>query len=175
MSSAEEPGQLARRAAELRQLFDRSFALPWHAEAAGTSTLIGISVSGHPYALHFADISGIYADQPVRWLPGPVAELMGVTGLRGTVVPVYDLGMLLGFSRTAAARWLVVAAGVPVALAFERFDDYLRAPAGALVPEGRAGPRPAHVREILHTDVPRAVIHLPSVLATIRQRCGQGS
>jgi len=43
-----------------------------------------------------AEVSGLFADKKVTRLPSPVSELSGIAGLRGAVLPVYDLAMLLG-------------------------------------------------------------------------------
>ena len=175
MKAAEAPADVRERAEQLRRAFDQSFALAPDSGVAATSTLIAIRVAGHPYAAHLADVGGIFVDKALTWLPGPAPELIGLVGVRGTVLPVYDLGMLLGSPKAAAARWLLVTAATPVGLVFDEFEGYLRTPAGAIVPEVHAEPRAAHVREVLHTEVVRAVIDLPTVLATIRSRSGPSS
>ena len=86
----------------------------------------------------------------------PVPELVGMVGIRGTVFPVYDLGMLLGCPRAAAPRWLVVAAAGPIALAFGAFDGYLSVRAEGIE------------RQV------QTIIDLPSVIEKIRDRCGDG-
>jgi purine-binding chemotaxis protein CheW len=162
---------------ELRRAFDRSFSLTPKADAGAAivENLLAFSIGSHAYALRFAEVSGLFVDKKITWLPSPVSELLGVAGLRGALLPVYDLGMLLGYARTAAPRWLLITAAVPVGLAFNRFDGHLSVPAEAIVPEVRNdGPR-RHVREILQAEVARPIIHLPSVLETIRQAGGHDS
>jgi CheW-like domain len=162
------------RADDLRRAFDRSFALAPNARADGTivENLLAVRIGPHPYALRLSEVSGLFVDKKITWLPGPVSELLGIAGLRGTVLPVYDLGMLLGCPRAAAPRWLLLTGATPVGLAFEGFDGYLSALSGAIVQEAGAGAADRHVREILHTEVARPIIHLPSVLETIRNRGG---
>ena len=160
------------RAADLRQAFDRSFAQAPNAEAAALENVLAIRVGADRYVLRLADVSGLYADKKVISLPSPVSELLGIAGFRGAVLPVYDLGMLLGCLRAAAPRWLVVTDAAPVGLAFEGFDGYLSVRREAIVPDLRAEASGPHVREILQTDVARPIIHLPSVLETIRSRGG---
>jgi chemotaxis signal transduction protein len=157
---------------ELRQAFDRSFAL---ARDTGTDTaivrnLLAVRVGAHSYALRTAEVSGLFVDKKITWLPSPVSELLGIAGLRGSVLPVYDLGMLLGCPRSAAPRWLLVTAASPVGLAFDGLDGFLSVRPEAIVPDVRPESRERHVREILHTEVARPIIHLPSVLETIRNR-----
>jgi chemotaxis signal transduction protein len=162
------------RADELRQAFDRSFALApnTEADADAVENLLAVRVGSRPYVLRLAEVSGLFVDRKVTWLPSPVTELLGITGLRGTVLPVYDLGMLLGCPRAAAPRWLLVAAATPVGLAFDGFDGYLSVQPDAIVPAFRAESRERHVREILQTGVARPIIRLSSVLETIKNRSG---
>jgi chemotaxis signal transduction protein len=159
---------------DLRRAFDRSFALTPNAEADATivENLLAVRIGPHPYALRLADVSGLFVDKKVTWLPSPVSELLGITGLRAAVLPVYDLGMLLGYPKATAARWLLVTAAAPIGLAFESFDGYLSVRRGAIVPDARADTVERHVREILQTEVARPIIHLPSILETIRNRGG---
>jgi chemotaxis signal transduction protein len=164
--------RMNERADELRQAFDRSFAQAPNTDTAIVENLLAVRVGSHPYVLRLAEVSGLFVDKKITWLPSPVSELLGIAGLRGTVLPVYDLGMLLGCPRAGAPRWLLVTAATPVGLAFDGFDGYLSVRPEAIVPEVRAEARERHVREILQTEVARPIIHLPSVLETIRNRGG---
>jgi chemotaxis signal transduction protein len=95
--------------------------------------------------------------------------LLGLVGLRGVLVPAYDLRALLGYPNVIALRWLVVAADTPVVLGFEQFDGHLRVPCGAIT-AAVAGPtdRLRCVRQIVHTnDGVRPLIHVASVLETL--------
>jgi purine-binding chemotaxis protein CheW len=171
-------GDVARvnvSADELRLAFDRSFATAPSAEndTASTENLLAVRVGSHPYALRLAEVSGLFADKKITWLPSPSAALRGIAGLRGTVIPVYDLGMLLGYPRAAAPRWLLVTATTPVGLSFDGFDGYLSVRRGAIVPEARVEAVERHVREVLHAEVARPIIHLPSVLEAIRNLGGR--
>jgi chemotaxis signal transduction protein len=164
------------RAAELREAFDRSFAQAPSPAAAAVESLLAIRVGADRYALRLADVSGLFADKRVTWLPSPVSELVGIAGFRGAVLPVYDLGMLLGCPRATAPRWMVVTIAAPIGLAFEGFDGHLNVRREAIVPEARAEAVERHmrevVREVVQGEVSRSVIHLPSILETIRNRGG---
>jgi hypothetical protein len=82
------------------------------------------------------------------------------------LVPVYDLGVLLGYAPAAAARWLVLAREVRAALAFDVFDGQLRVDRGGLL--AYDGTR-EHARAVVRDGaVSRSVIHVPSVIARIR-------
>lgn len=160
--------RLTERSAELRNAFDRSFAAPLRATLVQTLDLLAIRVEGEPYAVRLADVAGLFADRSVTTVPASNPALLGLAGFRGTVVPVYSLGRLLGHSATVTQvpRWLIIAAAAPVALAFDAFDGHLRATAEALVAQqmkthGRA---PEFIRA---AGIIRPVLHLPSVVASL--------
>jgi purine-binding chemotaxis protein CheW len=162
------------RVTELREAFDRSFAQAPSTEAAAVENLLAIKVGADPFMLRMTEVSGLFADKKVTRLPSPVSELSGIAGFRGAVLPVYDLAMLLGYSRAISPRWLVVIAVTPVALAFDSFDGYLNVRDAAIVPEARPEERERHVREVVQTvDLVRPLISLASVLEWIRSRASR--
>jgi purine-binding chemotaxis protein CheW len=159
---------MRERVAGLRRAFDSSFARPAIVDASPGENVLAVSIRSQRYAFRLRDISGLHADKRITRVPSPVPALLGIAGFRGTVLPVYDLGLLLGHAAADAPRWLVVAAGEPVALAFDAFDQHLRVPADAIVPDLRGDGGARHVREVLHAQELRPVIHVASVLASIR-------
>lgn len=161
---------LLDRAAQLRAAFDQSFAAAPPLETDAIEQFLAIRIAADRYALRLSDVSGLFADKPITWLPSPMPELLGIAGFRGTMLPVYDLGALVGYARTAAPRWLLVAAAAPLALAFEGFDGYLTLRGAVVRPEAHA--RHDHVRETLQADLAYPVIHVTSVLNSIRSRVG---
>ena len=58
---------------------------------------------------------------------------------------------------------------------FDRFDDHMRVSPDAIVPELRAAARGRHVRDVLHGDGLRPIVHVPSVLASIESLLPGGS
>jgi chemotaxis signal transduction protein len=173
MSSDHAPAVDLVRA--LREAFDESFARVPDAGAAASADLLAISAGGDNLVLRLAELSGLFADKTVIGLPSPVPALLGIAGLRGTILPVYDLGLLLGKSKAAAPRWLVVAAAAPVGFAFERFDGFVRARPDAVVPHTGLDAGGRHIREILHADIVRPIVHLPSILETLANGAGAGN
>jgi chemotaxis signal transduction protein len=168
--NANEPRK-NERAAELRLAFDRSFSNAPHSGITAVEKLLALRVGSNPYLVRLAEVSGLFTDKKITWLPSHVAELLGLAGLRGTVLPVYDLGMLLGCPSTATQRWLLVTAATPVGLAFDAFDGYLSVRLEAIIPEVRAEGRERHVREVVHTaDRVRPLVSLTSVLESISER-----
>jgi purine-binding chemotaxis protein CheW len=163
------------RAALLRREFDRSFAEAPQLEAERTEDLLAIRVGGDPYALRLSEVAGLFADRRVTPLPSPLPELLGLAGFRGALVPVYDLGSLLGYHRAEAPRWLVsIAGGASAALAFERFEAQLRFPRAAIASDGARADR--YAREVVRTpEAMRPVLHLPSVLEAIKARVRHGA
>jgi purine-binding chemotaxis protein CheW len=160
------------RATELRDAFDQAFAQPASHAPDAIDALLTIAVAGDQYALRLTEVAGMFADKKITWLPSAMTELRGIAGFRGMVLPVYDLSMLLGYPRAAEPRWLVVTAGTPVGLAFDGFTGYVNAQSTAIAPEATVYARERHIREVFQSEIVRPIIHLPSVLDTIRNRSG---
>jgi chemotaxis signal transduction protein len=155
-------------AAALRRAFDRSFAEPLPAGLAAFEDFLAIRIGGTAYAVRLPEIAGLHAGRKVVPIPRTAPELLGIVGLRGTVVPVFDLRVLLGCPEGAGPRWLMLArSSQPVALAFEQFEGYLRI---------AAAPEPAlktsrHISEaVLVAGVPRPIIDMASLLEAIARR-----
>ena len=130
------------RASELRDEFDRSFAV---APAGDTSTpyeLLQIELAGEPYALALSEIRSLHVDLAIVPVPSRAPALLGVIALRGAIVPVYDLRRLLGLPTDRPSRWVVVAGNN--AFAFDHVAGHFSAaelPAGRMIHhEGRAHP-----------------------------------
>ena len=124
--------------------------------------------------MHLSAVSGLFAGKKFTRVPHAAPEFLGIAGFRGSVVPVYDLRVLLGCAGGEAPRWLVVAANSPVALAFDGFDGHLRLALDAIAPQGPGESTRPHVRELVcvaASDSPlRSLIDLDSVVASIQQR-----
>lgn len=171
------PG-ITGKAAELREAFDRSFALPPAAAAQEAEELLAIGVAGDPYAIRLTEVAGIVAGRAVTPIAAAASHLLGLAGIRGEIVPVFGLASILGHAEAAdAARWIVLCAGEePAALAFSRFEGCLRLPKSAIHSDqsrrGAHGP----ISHVANTDIGvRAVLSVPRVLAIIRHRAGTDS
>jgi chemotaxis signal transduction protein len=114
------------KVAEMRRLFDGSFAAAPPARPAEPQAMLAIRVEGEYFALRVQEISGLaVSSEKLVSVPSRVPELMGLTGIRGVVVPVFSLARLIGFhSEHASTRWLVFCGDsqAPIALAFERME-----------------------------------------------------
>jgi purine-binding chemotaxis protein CheW len=160
--------QPATRAAQLRSSFDRAFATPVRIDDDAKQGLLAIRVGEEAYVLRLAEISGLFADKTIIRVPGGAASLLGIAGFRGAIVPVYALRTLLGHCASQPARWLVIAAAAPVALAFEAFEGQTHVAPDAIRPRQSRAETTNYAREFIRTqDVVRPVLHLPSVLGAI--------
>jgi purine-binding chemotaxis protein CheW len=158
------------RVRELQHAFDRTFAEPPRSDVALQDDFLAMTIGGDPYAMRLSEVAGLYLTRKMTGLPGSVPALLGVVGLRGALVPVYDLGSLLGYSKAAPPRWLAVIVDGQVAVGFEQFDGHLRVARDTIAEAapGHAASRRPLVRESLATEtVVRPIIHLPSVLEAV--------
>jgi purine-binding chemotaxis protein CheW len=165
MTPQPEPGQA--RAATLRREFDQAFAAPAEA-AAGAVDLLALRVAGERYALRLSEIGGLHADRRIVALPGAPPELLGLAGLRGGLVAVYDLGAFLGAPRGGSPRWVVLAGSDrTVGLAFEELERYLRVATQDLKPGAESEKQ--HFREAVNVEGEvRPVIDLASIVGKIK-------
>lgn len=169
-----DPIRTGESAEELRGEFDAAFGRPKRAAGAGEVALLALRVAGAPVAIRVLETAGVMQVRPIVPVPGPRAELLGVSGVRGALVPVYSLARLLGRADDDPPRWLVLAAtagGERVGLAVATFERHLVVPAGELRPATHSGAGEAHAPELLHADgTARPVLSLPSLLRTITGR-----
>ena len=166
--SAPLPG-VAGRAAELRLAFDRAYAEPAHLDKALTEDLLAIRVGTQAFAIRLSEISGLFADKKITPVPGGHAAPCGIAGLRGVIVPVYDLQSLLCGSPPATSRSLAISAAAPLAFAFEAFAPQLRVSPDAILPQPARAQARSYVREFVGTrDFVGPIMHLPSLLDAIK-------
>ena len=67
---------LAKTAAELRNMFDRTYAVPPSSPGAEQSEgLLAIRLAGAPYALRINEITGLANNRKIAAMPSPVPEL----------------------------------------------------------------------------------------------------
>jgi purine-binding chemotaxis protein CheW len=159
----------SRTAAQLRQAFDQSFAEAVHTRTEPQEDFLAIRLGGDAHAIRLADVAHLLPLTSLTRFPSPVAELLGIIGFRGAIVPAYDLGALLGYAAQDRPRWLVIAAARPIALAFDTLEGHLRLTRGAGAQQRDAEPSRRHVQEVLRANEQvRSVVAMVSILATIR-------
>jgi chemotaxis signal transduction protein len=132
--------RLQTKLAELRKLFDNGFAAPEQSQRAAVEHMLAVTVGGERFAISVSDISGLtVAKGTILPVPSSVPELLGITGIRGVVVPVFNLAALLGIGRGRAQyRWLILC-GVrqaPLALAVDLVEEHLEIAADQLIARG---------------------------------------
>jgi chemotaxis signal transduction protein len=161
---------LETAAAQLRAKFDASFAVQQALSAGAEVDVLAIRITGHGYALRLSEVLAVHAERQLTPVPSPVPALLGLVGVRGLVVPIYDLRLLLGHGAGPAPRWLALArATSPIGFAFEAFEAHWRLSVAAVV-AGAAGEgagnrfAPGSVK----TDAgPRPLLHLPSLVESV--------
>jgi chemotaxis signal transduction protein len=165
--AAPDPGD---RRAQLRGGFDEIFSQPPPAPADPPEDLLAIEVGGQAYAVRLSEVAGLTWPRKVVPLPSPVADLMGVMGFRGTVIPVYSLRSALGYPPGEISRWLLlVRAEGLLGLAFDRYHGHLRISRGDFAEPEPTGARLHHVREVARTAAGlRAVLSISSLLQTFK-------
>jgi chemotaxis signal transduction protein len=117
----------------------------------------------------------LFKDRRVTPLPSPSPEFLGVAGIRGTLVAVYDLPALLGHAAAAGRRWLLLAKAVePVAFVFDTFEGQLSASPQQFVAD-RSDGAPRHVKRAVSVGGRlRHVVDLASLVEAISSRARPG-
>lgn len=159
----------------LRVAFDRGFVEPPPAERAQAESLLAIEVRGEPYALRLAEVAGVHVDRNVTPLPSPAPALLGVVGFRGRVIPVWDLGRILGHPAAEPPRWLIIAGSAeqPIAFAFETFVHHFRATAADIVPWSSDDPQRARICDAavrITNAAPRPLVNARALITLVEQR-----
>ncbi|XXY49250.1 chemotaxis protein CheW [Sorangium sp. So ce269] len=172
---------LAERLAELQRAFDASFAAP--AEARPEEPARGLAIRAGDRRL-VARVDELAAVEPCRRivpLAGGPPGLLGLAGLRGRLVAVYDLAALVaGRPRAGVAgpapRWLLVCAEHPeIALAIDELEGHARFSCAEVHPDDGADTG-EHVREVVDVDgAPRGLLRVPAVAATVLRRAQRGA
>jgi chemotaxis signal transduction protein len=160
------------RLAEMRRAFDLSFTRTPPARDDAVD-LLAITVGADLLAVNLSDVAGLVADRAVTPLPGAPPALMGVAGLRGHLIPVYDLATVLGArgrEPTARPRWMILVAGSPaLAVAVDGVDAHLRVSRDVIAaPVSTDGVHGRHAAAMAHTTAgPRPLLDMVAVRATI--------
>jgi purine-binding chemotaxis protein CheW len=157
-------------AATLRRHFDEAFAAPASSIIEPLEDLLAIRVGSDPYALRLSEIAGLYVGVKIVPVPSPVPQLLGIVGIRGMMVPIYDLAALLRYPPEVNSRWFVLARPPqPVGFAFETFESHLQVSlAGSNGEDSGTGGTVQHMRGTVRAaGTLRPIIHLASMLEMI--------
>jgi len=167
-------GSTADQLAALRSSFDEGFAVPPKVREEGIEPLILVRVAGEALALKSIHITGLARIGRILPIPSPISELLGISGIRGVLAPVFDLAALLGFHPGGAQPlWLALTRGeTQIALAFEEIEGHV-AVSRASFYEDLASPARGHIRETARIDrAVRGVADIPGIVEAVRRRAG---
>lgn len=157
------------RAAALREAFDAAFAAAPGDARREQVALLRLRAGGEELALRVLETGGLVALGRLTPLPARRPELLGLTGLRGGLLPVFDLARLLGLpGQGAPPRWMALAGEGEerVGLAFDEFQGHARVLPGELH-AAPASPR-LHLREVVELEGrPVPVLAVPSLLHAV--------
>jgi purine-binding chemotaxis protein CheW len=166
---SEAASRLHETAAELARAFDAAFVHAPVTESGTWEHVLAIQIGSHAHALRLSQIRGLYARRPIVPLPSALCELLGLMSVRSSIVPVYDLAGLLGLAGESEPRWTVLAADLPIALAFSGLEGLRRVPREAIVP----APDVASTEILRMPEGSRPLLHLPRVLEAIAKLARQ--
>lgn len=128
---------------DLRELFSERARILSEVPAADESgekiAALSFQLAGELFGIELKYLAETRQSMPLRRLPGVLPHLAGVMNLRGELVPVVDLGPILGFARreapAAVSAVLVLSVeGSKLALAVEEAKDILAFAAKDLQP-----------------------------------------
>ncbi len=106
-------------------------------------------------------------------VPSRVPELLGLTGIRGVVVPVFSLARLLGFnSERGQAHWLVFCGDrqSPIALAFETMERLFEVASTEIFAREEAPGHRYVCATVCESATLRGVISIPALVVYIKAR-----
>lgn len=165
---------LREHAQDLRGAFDRSFARAATERAEALVDLLAIRVGGDACAVRLRDTAGLFVDKQTAPLPSPLPELIGIAAFRGTPVPVYDLAALLGATRGARPRWILLLSGRAMGVAFEGFEGLLRVTADRIAHAGSSEREARGRREVVRAgDTVRPIVDLSAIGQLVVDRVGR--
>ncbi len=138
------------------------------------------ALSGARFAVDVRSAREVAVFDDLTVVPGAPRLLLGVANLRGTVVPIVDVGPLLGLPELRPARSirtlvlrdgpLLAAVAVETVLGLEPFDDVL-SPDGPPAPQGHASPVLVS-GWITWAGETLALLDVPRILAVLRATLG---
>jgi chemotaxis signal transduction protein len=165
---------LERRATELRREFDRGFAEALRPDDQHFEDLLAIQVGGDAHAVRLSEVAGVSAERKLTPLPSAQPALLGLVSFRAAILPVYDLGALLGYASRETGRWLFVAKHAPIAFAFSALESHERVPSSAIVADTqRAAGRAREVASM--SSGLRGIVQLAALIETIRNFAAQST
>jgi len=166
--------RLQTKVAEFQKVFDDSFAAPEQSERVAVEQMLAIKVGNDRFAVSLRDISGLtVAKGTILPVPSSVPELLGITGIRGVVVPIFNLAALLNIEPGMAQyRWLILCGGrrATIALAVDLVEGHLEISADELIAHGTTATANYIKQTVRDGDILRGVIDLGLLVEKIRAK-----
>lgn len=153
------------RLSELRREFDDSFARAPAGAKGRSERFIGVRIAGDRFALRVSEVASLHPISTITRLPGAPRGQLGIVGLRGQLVVLYDAATLLGYSNAGEAhRWCALfAADRTLGIVIDAVDGYLRVEDAALRVIGDAASRLSS-----HTFEHDGLVHRVLAVAALR-------
>jgi chemotaxis signal transduction protein len=164
-------------AGDLQRTFDAGFALPPAEKTQNEESFLVLRMGKDAHAVRVREVNGFAAARKIVALSSPIAGLLGLAGLRGSLVPVYSLAALLGYADAdGPPRWFILCGGNELlALAFANFDGYVELPRADVRAAGEDELQRRHVREVIVEEhAVRAVVSVASLIEAIRSKVTVG-
>ncbi|MFZ5896127.1 MAG: chemotaxis protein CheW [Myxococcota bacterium] len=162
------PSSRRLSAAQLARAFDASFSVAPEFERAPQQGLLLFTVESKAHAIRAREVSAVLTTPRLTRVPCRRVELLGVGSIRGELVPVFDLGQLLGLAPASnGRRWcLLVSARELVAFAFDSFERYEQVAESAIASaESSGGALVGQVARVAEATVP--IINAAGLLSVV--------
>jgi chemotaxis signal transduction protein len=163
-----------QKVAELRLAFDRAFASPAARATDDTDDMLAVRIAGDPYALRVSEMSGLATGKKIAFLPSRRPSVVGIAGVRGSLLVVHSLSALLGYGlHPSPCTWLALSSGdEPVGLGFDDLEGFLRVRRADVHAADSAEAKP-YVGDMARiAGGTRPVVSIRSVIETLKARAG---
>jgi len=171
--------QINDRVAELRRSFDETFAEPRESPERDEQDFLIIDVAGETFAVRVSELAIVEAHRKIVPVPGDQPNLLGLAGVQGRLVPVYDLAGFLGLGRSEHPDWLAICGQSDrVALAFGKLLAHARVRLNALhSPEfSNTNTSRSNVREAIKLEASTVyILDLVEIVEEIKRQSGAAS
>jgi purine-binding chemotaxis protein CheW len=159
---------------EMRRTFDQAFASASAAATEMVERLLLVQVGAKPFVIRNGDISGLAKAKRIVPAPSRHPELVGIAGIRGVLIPVFNLAKLVGLeARSEELHWLALVTGEQsIALAFDEFEGQADVAHEAIYSQQNAA-ESKHNRLLAHVGSSvRPVVDVPGIFESIRKSAG---
>ena len=177
MSTATVRGPVSREAerlADMRRAFDQGFAAPIVTESRSVERMLTIRLGDEHFMMRANEITGLTKAKCIVRIPSRIPQLLGLAGVRGTLVPVFSLAAILERQpRGSAPVWLALAGReTPIALAFDEFEGQVELAREDLYTDETQNPSSQSQMLARVGSLVQQVVDIPSIIRMIRNSAG---